>query len=193
MGNFKLKHALKILVCSLVFAGFSGSAVADSTPNVSNDNRVLVFGKFRLVKNEDETRFGPGFFGNTAALTLLRTDDQEEMTIRVGKDGQFARKLSPGNYLLVGIEFKHQGERIETETNYMIRVSKNAEANYLGTITLEAEFQRGYAGVSGKIDRFTVADRCSSECPSLLADLGLSGLSTSTSLPIWQAHTAESR
>ena len=194
MGKFTQNLKIKFLVISLAVVGLSHSATADiaakSDAGLVEHKRVLVFGKFRLVKNEYESRLGPGFFGNTAALTLLRIDDQEEMTIRVGKDGAFSRKLSPGDYYLMGIEFKHQGNTIETDTNYLIRIGNQHEANYLGTITLMAEFKSGYNGIVGKIDRFLVTNDCAEECKPLLADIDMTGLTMTTALPVWQTHVA---
>jgi hypothetical protein len=201
MGKFTVRASLKLVVSFMAFSALTGGAFAEATTGITDSSasavashsRVLVFGKFRLVKNEYESRLGPGFFGNTAAFTLFRVDDQEEMTVRVGKDGRFSRKLSPGDYHLMEIEFKHQGETIRTDTNYMIHVSGATESNYIGTLTLTAKFDRGYMGVDGVIESFSIADNCENECDSILSELGVSGKSMMTSLPVWQAHFANSQ
>ena len=160
---------------------------------MNSDNQVVVFGEFRLLKNGYETKFGDGVFGNVAALRLYRVDDQEEFTIRVGEDGEFSRRLAPGDYYVMNVSFKYRGETIRPDTNFMFNVSGDSGANYLGTLTLEATFSSGYNGTMGSFDRFLVADECASVCERRLAEFGLNNADVTTSLPEWQTQVAINR
>ena len=187
------KFTLSYLVFLSVLAGFSSTAVASDDVRMNSDNQVVVFGEFRLLKNGYETKFGDGVFGNVAALRLYRVDDQEEFTIKVGKDGEFSRRLAPGDYYVMNVSFKYHGETIRPDTNFMFNVSGDSSANYLGTLTLEATFSSGYHGTKGSFDRFLVADECASVCERRLAELGLNNADVTTSLPEWQTQVAINR
>ncbi len=192
---------LKLLVCFAALAGLSTSVLAADetvsgekmTQAVSTSPRVTIFGQFRILKNGREAKLGEGFFGNPAALRLYRAADQEEMTVKVGKNGYFSRELAPGDYYVMSVAFKHQGETVAPDTNYLIRVSGDYETSYVGTITLETETTGGYMGSKGEVKRFVVTNDCPSECDMLLAQLGLQGATTTTSLPEWQTHVAFTR
>lgn len=191
MSKLNLYKGLKILVCFSMVAGFSASAMADDGANLSETHsRVVVFGKFQLYKNGVETELGDGFFSNTAALNLYRPADQEEMTVKVGENGEFSRQLAPGDYYLVGIEFKHRGETVEPETNYVFTVPADAPTSYMGTIAMHATFNGGYMGIDGKIDRFVLTDDCRAECDGILSNLGMAGADMSSSLPVWESQLA---
>ena len=187
------KITLSYLIFLSVLAGLSSTAVASDDVNLNADGRVVVFGKFRLLKNGYETKFGDGMFGNVGALRLYRVDDQEEFTIKVGKDGEFSRRLAPGEYYVMNVSFKYRGETVRPDTNFMINVSGDSSANYLGTLTLEATFSSDYHGSKGSFDRFLVADECASVCNRRLAELGLKNSDVTTSLPTWQTQVALSR
>lgn len=198
MSIFNLPKGLKILVCFSMVAGFSASAMADDSANLALEgaeatethSRVVVFGKFQIVKNGVDANLGEGFFSNTAALNLYRPADQEEFTIKVGDNGEFSRELAPGEYYLVGIEFKHRGETVEPQTNYVFTVPAEAPTSYMGTIAMHATFSGGYMGVSGKIDRFILTDDCRTECDGILSKLGMAGAATSSALPSWESQVA---
>lgn len=159
----------------------------------AGEDESVVFGKFQLLKNGYETRLGEGLFGNVAFLRLYRASDQEELTVTVKEDGEFSIPLAAGDYYLMSISFKHHGETIEPETNFMFNVSGDYEANYLGTLTLETTFKSGYQGVKGSFDRFIVRNNCNNECDQRLAKLGIPNADTTTSLPEWQEEVAFTR
>ena len=198
MSKFNTFKTLKIFFCFSMVAGFSASAIAEDGGNLSQNDanatekhsRVVVFGRFELYKNGVETKLGDSFFSNTAALNLYRPADQEEMTVKVGDNGEFSRTLAPGEYYLIGIEFKHRGESVQPETNYVFTVPADAATSYMGTIAMHATFSGGYMGVDGKIDRFILTDDCRAECSSILSNLGLAGSSVSSSLPTWERQLA---
>ena len=187
------KFTLSYIVFLSALAGFSSTAVAADDVISSSDDGVVVFGKFRLLKNGYETKFGDGIFGNFAALRLYRVDDQEEFTIKVGKGGEFSRRLAPGDYYIMNVSFKYRGETIRPDTNFMFNVSGDSSADYLGTLTLEATFSSDYNGTKGSFDRFLVANECASVCERRLAELGLENADVTTSLPAWQTHVAINR
>ncbi len=187
------KLTLALLVFTSSLGAFSSSALAADSHNSSSDRTVMVFGKFRLLKNGEETQLGTGFFSNVAALRLYRADDQEEFTVRVGENGEFARELTPGDYYVMNISFKYRGETVRPETNFMFNVSDDGQPNYVGTITLAAKFRNGYHGSKGNFDRFLISNECASECERRLAELGLENSVAVTSLPQWQQQVAFSR
>jgi len=187
------KFTLLYLVFLSALTGLSSTAVASDDVLMNSYDRVVVFGKFRLLKNGYETKFGDGLFGNVAALVLYRVDDQEEITIRVGKGGEFSGRLAPGDYYVMNVSFKYRGETIRPETNFLINVAGDSGANYLGTLTLEATFSSGYNGTKGSFDRFLVADECASVCERRLAELGLESTDVTTSLPVWETRVAINR
>jgi len=187
------KFTLALLVFSSALGVFSSSAIASDTLESTSEREVMVFGKFRLLKNGEETTLGSGFFSNVAALRLYREDDQEEFTVRVGENGEFARALTPGDYYVMNISFKYRGETVRPETNFMFNVSDDGRPNYVGTITLEAKFKNGYHGSKGSFERFTIRNECSRECERRLSELGLEGKVAVTSLPQWQEQVAFSR
>lgn len=201
MYEFSNQISLRLLICFCALLSFSSSAFAsdnkqpgeEASPVAPTDTNVVVFGKFRLLKNGYETKLGEGLFGNIARLRFYRAETQEEMSTRVGKDGEFSIELLPGDYYLMSIAFKHRGETIEPETNFMFNVSADHQANYIGTITLESTFSSGYYGMKGSFDRFIVSDDCAAECASQLASLGLEDAATTTSLPVWQRQVAFSK
>ena len=187
------KFTLLYIVFLSALAGFSSTAVASDDVGMSSVDQVVVFGKFRLLKNGYETKFGHGIFGNVATLQLYRADDQEEFTIKVGKGGEFSRRLAPGDYYVMNVSFRYHGETIRPDTNFMFNVSGDSSANYLGTLTLEAKFSSDYNGTNGSVDRFLVADECASVCERRLAELGLENADVTTSLPAWQTQVAVNR
>lgn len=187
------KFTVSYLVFLSVLASFSSTAVASDDVNMNPDDQVVVFGKFRLLKNGYETELGGGIFGNVAALRLYRVDDQEEIRIKVGKGGEFSQRLAPGDYYVMNVSFKYRGETIRPDTNFMFNVSGDSSVNYLGTLTLEATIGSDYNGTKGTFDRFLVADECASVCERRLAELGLNNADITKSLPAWQTQVAMNR
>ena len=198
MTQITRKFSLKLLVCFSAFAGLTASALATGSENLAENSaqgspahsRVVVFGTFRLLKNGYEAKLGDGIFSSPAALSLYRPADQEEMTVKVGKKGIFSRKLAPGEYYVASIAFKHHGETVEPDTNFVFTVPSDSAASYMGTITLETTFSSGYHGVDGEIERFVVTDDCHTDCASLLSELGMPGVAASSSFPEWRKQVA---
>lgn len=151
---------------------------------------AVVFGKFRLVRNGEDVEFGDSIFANSAKLYLSEAGSTGEIVGAVGRDGEFAWALQPGEYQVSSIAFKFHGETIEPATNFSFTVSPEYQASYIGTITLETMFDHGYYGVSGTIDRFSVSNDCKSECATRLSRLGLDENSATTSLLHWNQHVA---
>lgn len=183
---------LALLVFYSALGVFSSSAVAADDVNLTSDRETIVFGKFRLLKNGAETPLGEGFFSNVASLRLYRTDDQEEFTVKVRENGEFASALTPGEYYVMYISFKYRGETIRPETNFMFDVSDDGQPVYVGTITLDAKFKNGYHGSKGSFERYLVHNECASVCERRLAELGLDNAVAVTSLPQWQQQVAYS-
>lgn len=198
MNTFTHKLTATLLVSFYSLVGFSSSAYASGNEEVANNlsanatgsESSVVFGKFRLMKNGEEIELGDGLFGNSAVLRLYRATDQEELTGRVGKDGEFSMELAPGDYYLMSIAFKHRGETIEPETNFMFNVSSDFSANYVGTITLETSFGSGYNGMKGSIDRIMIGNDCATDCDRRMEQLGLANNALATSLPHWETQVA---
>jgi len=186
------KLTITLLVFYSVLSAFSSSAVAADDINLASDREAVVFGKFRLLKNGEETNLGEGFFSNVASLRLYRADDQEEFTVRVGEDGEFASALTPGEYYVMYISFKYRGETVRPETNFKFDVVDNTQPVYVGTITLDAKFKNGYHGSKGSFERYLISNDCASVCGRRLAELGLENAVAVTSLPQWQQQVAYS-
>lgn len=201
MSKSKQKFGISILVIFYSLAGFTSSVSAESSANVDNADyadapviqRAVVFGKFRLMKNGNEVQLGQGLFGNSALLRLYRASDQEEVTSRVGKNGEFSAKLAPGDYYLTSIAFQHQGETIEPETNFVFSVSADHHASYVGTITLETTFGSSYNGMKGSIDRIMIGNDCATDCAARLEQFGMANNTVATALPHWEAQVSWNR
>ena len=199
MCNKTTLTALAIIVGFMGLAAVSSSAMADSAAQAAQRaerasqgiQRATVFGRFRLLKNGNEIRLGDGYFSNFAALRLYRPADQEEFTGRVEADGEFAFDLAPGEYYLMSVAFRHRGETIEPETNFVINVSPDYAATYVGTLTLETTFSSGYAGMQGTFDRFVVSNDCAADCNRRLASLGLGNEGMTVDLPEWKDQVAQ--
>lgn len=197
-----MKKAIRTLTITMTYAavaaGFSGCATtAQSIDNVDQLAQAadvkaekVVIGKFRLLRNGKEVEFGDSIFANSARLHMLQQSGDEEIIGRVGRDGEFAWALAPGNYTLSSIAFKHRGETIEPVTNFVFTVADDRKASYVGTITLETTFSSGYYGASGVVERFYVSDDCAAECGRMLEELGMHDAVAATSLLRWQPQVA---
>lgn len=184
-----------------VAAVFSGCAVtvqsidhADQLAQAADVTaEKVVFGKFRLVRNGEEVEFGDSVFANSAKLHMYQDGTDQEIVGKVGRDGEFAWALEPGDYTLSSIAFKHRGETIEPATNFAFTVSADHDASYVGTITLEATFNSGYYGTSGVIERFYIKDDCAADCDKMLGELGMATTATASSLLHWETQVASTR
>ena len=173
--------ALMTTACALAI-GLTGCATTATSVDSGDEltaattaaTDTVVFGKFRLVRNDREVKVGEGIFTNSAKLHLYQDGTDDEIIGKVGKDGQFAWMLKPGNYTLSNIGFHNRGEKVELVTDFAFSVAGDTRANYVGTVTLETTLDNGYFGSNGTVDRYTVTDDCSTECSSRLAELGLS-------------------
>ena len=182
MGNFTRNLTVTLTACVVGLAGLGGCATPAKTVASADDlagmtaagSETLVFGKFRLLRNGEEARLGNGIFATSAKLYVNRDGNPQEIVGAVGGDGQFAWALEPGNYRISSIAFDNRGERVEPVTNFAFTVVHGADATYIGTITMEATFESGYYGLSGRVDRYAVIDDCATDCDAQLAALGLS-------------------
>jgi hypothetical protein len=110
---------------------------------------------------------------NVATLQFHTSDGQERVVGELGDDGEFAWLLRPGTYEVTGVRFYNRGDRVDRATNFTFEVPADREAIYVGTVTLETTFNSRYHGVSGNVDRYTVANDCDTDCASRLEKLGL--------------------
>lgn len=179
MKNATKNFAAAVLASGLAFAGLSGCATtADSVDSSAELQQAaaghVVFGKFRLVRNGHVVPLDDGMLANTATFTLTRDGVGQEITAKVGQDGEFAWALAPGQYKVSGIGFSYHGDRIKTPANFVFTAAVDHGATYVGTITLETSFYSGSYGTIGAVDSFTVANDCASDCEGRLTRLGLS-------------------
>ena len=180
-----------LALCSIV-AVFALSACGTTARTIDSGEELakasaatadtVVFGKFRLLRNGSEANLGEGIFANSATLHLYDQGERREIAGKVGKGGEFAWVLAPGQYRVSSIGFNNRGERAETETDFSFTVSADSEAIYVGTITLETTFDSGYFGLNGVVDRYTVSDDCANDCAGRLERLGLSSDAATVSL-----------
>ncbi|MEM7500853.1 MAG: hypothetical protein AAF417_02365 [Pseudomonadota bacterium] len=176
----------KIVATSLVLSGMLGS-----TALAADD--ALVIGKLRIVKNGAEVTLNRGVFGNQASLRLVQLDTQERLDRKVGRDGEIAWDVEPGQYRLEGIDFMVRGERVRAQSNFVLTVTADTAATYVGTVTLEATFDGGHSGLAGSIDRYSVTDECSQDCSVILSRVGLADESLTVALmrPNLQLFTSQ--
>ena len=179
MKNVTKNFAAALLASGLVFAGLSGCATTAESVDSSAELQEaaaghVVFGKFRLVRNGHVVQLNEGILSNTATFSLTRDGVGEEITAKVGEDGEFAWVLAPGQYKVSGIGFNYHGERIKTPANFAFTAAADHGATYVGTITLETSFYSSSYGTIGAVDSFTVANDCASDCKDRLTRLGLS-------------------
>ena len=129
----------------------------------------------------------------TSGCISLYSLQNQEIVGRVGRDGEFAWLLEPGDYTLSSIAFKHRGETIEPAANFAFAVSADHDASYVGTVTLEATFSSGYYGTSGVIERFFISDDCAAQCSKMLSKLGMADTVAASSLLRWETQVASNR
>ena len=196
-----IRNLIKTITYVAVAAVFAGCATTVDSVNESAKiaqsaevtDKKIVFGKFRLMQNGEEVTLGDSVFANSATLQLYRYETDREIVGKVGKDGDFAWVLEPGQYQLSSIAFKHRGESIEPDTSFAFTVSADHDASYVGTITLEATSDSGYHGTSVMVERFTVSNDCEAECGKVLTALGMTQDAATTSLLHWETQVASNR
>lgn len=200
-----MKNVIRSLAKSVTYLGAAAlfSGCATTAPSIDHADQLaqatdmtaekVVIGKFRLVRNGEEVDFGEGVFANSAKLHIYQDGANQEIVGKVGRDGEFAWVLEPGDYMLSSIAFKHRGETIEPAANFAFTVSADHDASYVGTITLETTFSSGYYGTSGVIERFFISNDCATECGKMLGDLGMADTLAATSLLHWETQVASNR
>ncbi len=146
----------------------------DKLAKAANGTDSVVFGKFILVRNGEEAKLNDGFFATTASLHMVGANGQGKVIGRVGKGGEFAWALAPGDYRIAVIDFDNRGSREETAADLEFTVPADGKPVYIGTIELEATFDSGYYGTNGAVDDFSVKNDCAADCARRLEALGLS-------------------
>jgi hypothetical protein len=146
---------------------------ASSLQNVAatDADEATVFGKLRLVRNDELVDLGGGVFGNTASFHIVNDALGKEFVGEVGKGGDFAWALEPGSYYLTAIDFHNKGERVSAPARLRFTVADDASAVYIGTITLYTRFFTGYHGIDGRLSH-SVRNECSRDCNGRLESLG---------------------
>ena len=133
---------------------------------------ATVFGKLRLVRNDEHVDLQGGAFGNTASFHIVNDALGKEFVGKVGPDGDFAWALDAGSYSLTAIDFHNQGRRISAPARLRFTVSDNASAVYIGTITLYTRFFTGYHGVDGRMSH-SIRNECFRDCADRIESLGV--------------------
>ncbi len=185
--NKMIRNMTMTLAGACALAVSSGCATA---PGAVADvdkaaNTAVVFGKLELVRNGSPVELGNGLFANSAIMTLSEQGEGRPITARVGDNGEFSWALPAGTYRIEKIAFRVQNAIVEPETNLTFTVSPEHDASYLGTVALEANFDTGYLGVRGGVDKLTVWDNCSTDCAARLDELGVAEADSASSLMSW--------
>ena len=200
-----MKKVIRTLANSITYVAAAAliSGCAMTAPSIDHADQLaqtadvtaekVVLGKFRLVRNGQEVALGEGIFANSAKLHMYLDGADREIVGKVGRDGEFAWALEPGDYTLSSIAFKHRGETIEPATSFAFTVSADRDASYVGTITLETTFSSGYYGTSGVIERFYITDDCATDCSKMLNNLGMADTVAASSLLHWETQVASNR
>ncbi len=182
----KLMLTLAAITAGAMLAGCSTTSGSidsgEKLAKASNGADAVIFGKFRLIRNGREARLDDGFFASTAVLHVSDGNGGKEIIGKVGKDGEFAWVLAPGDYKISTIGFDNRGERETTSANLALTVPNGHKAVYVGTITLEASFDSGYYGTNGSVDNFFITNDCASDCAARLQALGLASGDMSVSV-----------
>ena len=109
MNNVIRKVSVVSTTCVIAIAGLAGCSTtgqhidngAELAKISSSAANTVVFGKFRLVSNgQDEAE---GLFGSSARLKIVGEGQGQEIVGRVGRDGEFAWVLGPGEYSVRGL------------------------------------------------------------------------------------------
>ena len=194
----KMRRLIAVATGSCLLAGLSGCATTagniDSADELAGETGepavTVVFGRLELLRNGHEVAFGDGIFASSATLNLAEAGSAQPIVGRIGRDGEFAWALKPGTYRVTSIGFRYQGQKIQPPTGFTFTVSEGYRASYVGTITLEASFDRGLLGTRAQVDRYTISDDCAAECDDRLSRLGLEGEQSSRALFSWERSLA---
>ncbi len=194
----KIRRLIAVAAGGCLLAGLSGCATtADNIDSVAELARAsgdpadaVVFGRFELLRNGHVVDFGDGIFASTATLNLAEVGSVRPVIGQIGRDGEFAWVLKPGTYHVKSIGFRYQGQMIQPPTGFSFTVTDGYPASYVGTITLEASFDRGLPGTRTQVDRYTISDDCAAECERRLSQLGLGTDQSTRALFSWERSVA---
>lgn len=194
----RIRRLVSLAAGGCLFAALSGCATTagniDSAAELAREARdpaaTVVFGRFELLRNGHEVAFGDGIFASSATLNLAEAGSAQPIVGRIGRDGEFAWALEPGTYRVTSIGFRYQGQKIRPPTGFTFTVPDGYRASYVGTITLEASFDRGLLGTRVQVDRYTISDECAAECDGRLNRLGLEANQSTRTLFSWERSVA---
>ena len=164
--------AVTVFACILLPALLVGCSTTPGQLTSSGNGDTLVFGKFKLVKNGKDVALGDGLFANHATLRFERLGAGEEFVGKVGRDGEIAWYLGPGEYHVSAVSFGNQGERVDSGVSLNFHVAPQAEAVYVGTVVVQTRFHTGYYGTDAVVGT-VVRNECARDCAALLARHGL--------------------
>lgn len=190
MNTTTRRISLGAVACFVAMAGLSGCATTTSSIDsqaelaklAPTSGQVVVFGKFRLIRNGEVAALGESILGNSATMRMEQAGGSDDIVAEVGRNGEFAWALEPGLYRISSIGFNNRGVRVEPITNFTFNVAAGSDAVYIGTVTMDTTFDSGFYGLNGIIDSYTVSDDCAVTCDSRLSRLGLADADTTVSL-----------
>ncbi|WP_405232014.1 hypothetical protein [Lentisalinibacter salinarum] len=194
----KMRRLIFAAAGGCLLAGLSGCATTagniDSAAELAGETgepaATVVFGRFELMRNGHQVAFGDGIFASSATLNLAEAGSPQPIVGRIGRDGEFAWALEPGTHRVTSIGFRYQGQKIRPPTGFTFTVPEGYRASYVGTITLEATFDRGLLGTRVHVDRYTISDDCAAECDGRLSRLGLDANQSTRTLFSWERSVA---
>ncbi len=176
----RLTKNIIVVLAALAATALAGCSTTAGTidngnklAKASNGSDSVVFGKFTLVRNGEEAKLNDGMFATTASLHIVGENGQGKVIGRVGKDGEFAWALAPGDYRIAAMDFDNRGEREEAASDLTFSVPADGKPVYIGTIRLEASFDSGWYGTNGAVDDTYVKNDCATDCARRLEALGL--------------------
>ena len=166
------KLAVTVVACTLIPAFLVACGTTSGQLASFDDGNTLVFGKLELVKNGEDVALGDGFFANHAALRFEQLGSGEEFVGKVGRGGEFAWYLGPGEYHVSVVSFGNQGERVDSDVSLNFHVAPQTEAVYVGTVVVQTRFHTGYYGTDAVVGT-VVRNECARDCAPILARHGL--------------------
>ncbi|WP_405227834.1 hypothetical protein [Lentisalinibacter sediminis] len=194
----KIRRLISVAAGGCLLAGLSGCVTTagniDSAAEIDRETgdpaATVVFGRFELVRNGHQVAFGDGIFASSATLNLAEAGSAQPIVGRIGRDGEFAWALEPGTYRVTSIGFRYQGQKIQPPTGFTFTVPDGYRAGYVGTITLEASFDRGLFGTRAQVESYAISDDCAAECDGRLSRLGLDADQSTRTLFSWERSVA---
>ena len=178
--------AMTLAGCSTTASLENGDDLAKSV----NGSETVIFGKLRLVRNGANVDLSDGMFATTATLQLDNASRDHSIVGKVGKDGEFAWALYPGEYRVTSIGHDNRGQHVKTDTGLVLTVPAGEDAVYVGTITVEASFEYGMHVPRGEVEQFRINNDCATDCAARLESLGMSGDDMTVSLVTEQYQLA---